>query len=177
MYFNVSQLLKEPSGSGRTYEVDEGLKIRDDMGVRRIAGDVALLRTDLGVWVSATLDTSVVCECSRCLIEYEQSVELIIEEEYIPLVDVATGARLNRSLGSDESFYIESNHILDLSEAARQYSALNFPMKPTCRDDCAGICMTCGASLNQTVCSCNEVTRDSRWDTVLELISTRDQRS
>ena len=177
MYFNVSQLLREPNGARRSYTVDETLTLMSDMGVRRIAGAVTLLRTDQGVWISAVLDTSVMSECSRCLTEYEQSIQLIIEEEYLPVVDITTGARLNRYRDSDETFSIDPNHILDLSEAARQYSELNLPMKPMCRDDCAGICLTCGASLNQTDCSCDKVVRDSRWDPMLELIAGKDQRS
>jgi uncharacterized protein len=39
---------------------------------------------------------------------------------------------------------------------------LNIPMKPLCRPDCAGLCPTCGADLNQTRCACAKSV-DPRW--------------
>jgi len=37
-----------------------------------------------------------------------------------------------------DSFMIDEHHILDLTEAIRQYTLLNLPMKPLCRPDCNG---------------------------------------
>ena len=175
--FNVAQLLKEPSGSSRTGEVDEVLTLEDDGRASRIAGSMALVRTDKGVWVSAALDSQVVCTCSRCLKEYEQPIHMTIEEEYLPLVDIHTGARLPPANHGEESFYIDHDHSLDLGEAARQYSALSTPMKPVCSDACAGICVTCGANLNESPCTCDKTPRDSRWGPLIGLVSLEDQQN
>jgi uncharacterized protein len=167
MYFNVSQLMQERSGSSRSYEVDEELERGEDGEAPEVSGSVALLRTDQGIWASAALDSEVPCVCSRCLEDYRQSVHIGIEEEFFSLTDSAAG---RAAYGQVESYRIDQDHILDLAEAVRQYLALGLPMKPVCRDGCKGICVACGTNLNQSVCQCENVERDSRWGALLDLV-------
>lgn len=173
MLFNVAQLMKEPSGSTRRYQVDEVVAIGDNPS-QHVRGWVRLLRTDRGVWVSAVLDSEVVCSCSRCLKEYLQPIHLEIEEEFLPTIDVNTGARVATPHEFDENFYIDHNHILDLSEAVRQYSVISVPMKPVCRQDCPGICIHCGADLTEAPCMCDLEVRDSRWGPLLDMVKSGD---
>ena len=175
MYFNVSQLMKETSGSSRFHEVDEPLAIVKDVPLGQVVGSVSLLRTDKGVWVSAGLDTQVPCVCSRCLNYYDQPIHLDIEEELFPLVDVATGSGLSRSGDDEQSFHIDRNHNLDLREALRQYSPLSLPMKLVCAVNCRGICPTCGENLNTTACRCDTASIDSRWDAIFEMVPSLDK--
>ena len=168
MYFNVSQLMREPSGSSRTLEVDERLAPIDGGEAQRLEGAVKLLRTDKGIWVSGELDSQVLCACSRCLKEYWQPIYMTIEEESLPLADSETG--VVAGLDDDEageSFGIDQNQMLDLTEAVRQYSALSIPMKPVCDSDCKGICLNCGADLNETPCQCDNTVKSSLWGPLL----------
>lgn len=43
---------------------------------------------------------------------------------------------------------------IDLAEAVREELALAVPTFPLCRDECAGLCPTCGADLNAGPCAC-----------------------
>ncbi len=174
MYFNVSQLLKETSGSTRHYEIDEDLHPHSAAPIHHVAGTINFLRTDKGVWVSAELESSVSCECSRCLEACEQPVRLSIEEEFFPVIDVHSGLRLDLSGAPEDAFYIDQNHILDITEALRQYSEMSIPMKPVCREDCAGICVNCGVNLNESQCVCEAAPRDHRWGPLLEYVSAED---
>ena len=167
MLFNVSKLLDEPAGTARSFEVDEALALTDDSRVNRVHGTVKMLRTPQGAWVSAALESVVQCTCSRCLTECQQPVHMAIEEEFLPLADVETGATVD---DGDDHFCIDKGHVLDLREAARQYAALSVPIKPVCRDDCAGICVDCGVNLNETTCKCDRTPRDRRWGPLLELV-------
>jgi uncharacterized protein len=36
----------------------------------------------------------------------------------------------------------------------RQYLLLELPMAPVCREDCKGLCPTCGQNLNEASCDC-----------------------
>ena len=117
MHFNVSQLMMEPSGSTRAYEVDEDVSLAHDDNVKRVSGAVKLLRTDRGVWVSARLDSAVVCSCSRCLKEYRQPVQMSIEEESFSSEEPGVadeGAGTNVVEVGEESATIDQQHILDL---------------------------------------------------------------
>ena len=175
MYFDVSQLLKEPSGSRLALAIDDELALLKNGRVSRVTGAADMLRTDKGIWVTAELEAEVVCECVRCLDEYRQPVRMALEEEFLPQVDVTTGARLANPTSSDENFYIDHDHVLNLTEAVRQYCTLSLPMKPVCRKECPGICLTCGVNLNETACICDTASVDHRWDALLEMASSKDR--
>jgi len=149
---NVAQLLKAPIGTTRDYEVDEVTDIDGDGHL--VKGKVQLTRTNRGILVKGTLNTEAKVTCSRCLNEFSCPLMLNIEEEYFPTIDVITGAPVTLP---DEpgSFTIDERHILDLTEAIRQYAIMAVPMKPLCRRDCAGLCPTCGYDLNQGPCGCS----------------------
>lgn len=152
MFFNVAQLLKEPVGASRSYTVHELAAISDE-GESLVEGEVKLTRTNKTILVSAHLRTSFETGCSRCLRQCTQPLEAVFEEEYIPTIDVVSGVPLPPS-SEPGVFYIDPNHILDLTEAMRQYALLVMPMKPLCREDCAGLCPTCGHDLNLGPCQC-----------------------
>ncbi len=151
MRINVSQQLKASIGSVRNYEVSEIVDIAGNDSI--VQGEVRLMRTDRGILTKGVLHTEVEATCSRCLSLFNCSLTLNFEEEYFPTADVVSGASL--SLPDEPScFIIDEYHILDLTEAMRQYALLDSPMKPLCREDCAGLCPHCGHNLNQGPCDC-----------------------
>lgn len=52
---------------------------------------------------------------------------------------------------------------LDLGPLARDTVLLELPLAPLCREDCAGICSTCGVDRNVAPCRCDEAPKDPRW--------------
>jgi uncharacterized protein len=161
MQYNVAQLLKEPIGSSRSYQLDE-----IPGGVERFAehlsGSVRLLKTHQGVLVDASLDASALFTCGRCLCEYPLKLSFSIVEEFFPVIDVNTGRSMPAPDGS-EGVLIDELHTLDLSEVVRQYLITNSPMKPLCRPECGGLCPECGANLNRQECQCGRSSLDPRW--------------
>jgi uncharacterized protein len=148
---NVSQLLKSPIGSVRSYEVREVVSIAG--GDSLVEGEVSLVRTDRGILAKAALNTEVEVTCSRCLSLVNCRLTLNIAEEYFPIIDAVSGTPL--SLPEEPGcFTIDEHHMFDLTEAVRQYVLLAIPMKPLCREDCAGLCPACGRNLNQGPCGC-----------------------
>ncbi len=167
MQINVSQLLKEPIGATRDYKVSEIVDITG--GGRLVHGEVKLLRTHRGILVKGVLHTEVELICSRCLTPFNFPVTLNIGEEYIPTVDVVSGVPLV-SPEEPGPFVIDEHHVIDLTEAIRQYLLLAIPMKPLCREDCAGLCSNCGHNLNQGPCGCPVKQVDPRWSELSKLI-------
>ncbi len=143
MIIEVSQQLKEPVGSHRHYRISE-------TGAPPIYGEVSLLRTDRGILVSGTLNITLQAVCSRCLSPFDQPVTMKIEEEYL-------------SKAEEGAFTIDEHREIDLSEAVRQYALLALPMKPLCREDCAGLCPRCGHNLNLGPCDCPTSDLDPRF--------------
>ena len=70
------------------------------------------------------------------------------------------------SVGSMLSGY----HVLDLTEAMRQYILIAIPMKPLCREDCAELGSSCGSNLNQGECGCPSQPVDPRWHGLIKLL-------
>jgi len=168
MQMNVSQLLKEYIGSTRNYNVDEVVEFSDNDDIR-VQGGIRLTRTDKGILAQGKLHTEIELTCSRCLSPFSCPLTLNIEEEYFPTMDVLTGASLPTPEESG-SFTIDEHHIIDLTEAIRQYIMLVMPMKPLCGEGCAGLCPTCGHNLNQGPCDCQPQT-DPRWAKLSALAS------
>jgi uncharacterized protein len=170
MEINVAQLLKEPIGATRDDEVGGAVDIAGNGVGSMVRGQVGLLRTNRGILVKGTLDTEVEITCSRCLTSFRHPLLLNIEEEYFPTVDVVSGASVS---APDEpcGLTIDAQHVLDLTEAIRQYALVVIPMKPLCREDCTGLCPDCGRNLNLGLCACPVQLVDPRWTALTKLAS------
>ena len=171
MQINVSQLFKEPIGSTRQYEIDETIDVSG--GSHEIQGEVKLVRTDRGILVKGTLHTGIEVTCGRCLGLFDCPLTLNIEEEYFPTTDIVSGALLPLP-GEPGYFTIDERYVLDLTEAIHQYIMLAIPMKPLCREDCAGICPACGRNLNRGPCDCQPQEVDPRWVELSEMTLTNE---
>jgi uncharacterized protein len=170
MWYNVAQLLKEPTGATRSYQLNE-----EFTGPHRIAdlagGPVNMLRTHQGVLVYATLDVRSTLSCSRCLSDFALPAVVDIEEEFLPTIDVNTGRKPNLQDEDVDGERIGEDHILDLSEVVRQSILTEVPMKPLCRSDCQGLCQSCGTDLNQGRCNCGVELNDPRWGALASLLT------
>ena len=169
MQINVSQLLREPIGSTRDYQINEVADISGDGKGCQVQGKVNLLRTQRSILAKCALSTDVELTCSRCLSLFRYPLTLNFEEEYLPTVDTVSGAPLPLP-EEPGAFTIDEHHILDLTEATRQYTLLAIPMKPLCRKDCAGLCPNCGRNLNQGRCDCPVQSTDPRWSELTKLL-------
>jgi uncharacterized protein len=177
MIFNVAQLLKAPIGTTREYDVDDQLPtIEDNPTTEPVRGHVKLIRTRRGVLVNANLATATRLQCSRCLEDAVAPLDLHIEEELVPTVDVNTGLPVPALAGEEAgAFKIDEHHHLDLTEAVRQYGLLAIPLQPLCREDCAGLCPVCGKNRNAGSCECNSEPDDPRLVPLRQLLDQADE--
>ena len=167
LQFNVSGLLKGPIGGTRSYELpvpvseldqlDEGFDVSQSL-----EGSVRLLRTIETVLARLRGAMAVQLECGRCLESYEAELDISVEEEFHPSVDVLTG-RPFHDTGDDAALVIDDHHILDMSELVRQAILLELPLHPVCREDCAGLCPVCGVNRNSEPCACAQEATNLRW--------------
>jgi uncharacterized protein len=110
-----------------------------------------------------SIDGDLSLECNRCLGDASAHVH---EEAH--LIFAEPGAE---GVEEDPDVYQigERSEELDLRPALREQWLLNVPSYALCRDDCKGICATCGAELNLGSCDCKPVSVDPRWDTLRKL--------
>ena len=121
-----------------------------------ISGEVVFSNIGSVIYVKGFIKTEIDILCSRCLDTYKQQVNKQVEE-VLPI------AKANIDKSFDDENYLEDldeplfvDNIFDLSEMLRQYILLEVPYKPLCKEDCKGLCSSCGANLNYDSCSCSE---------------------
>jgi uncharacterized protein len=106
-----------------------------------------------------------VVPCRRCL--EDVAVDVSEEEHFIFSSDK------EESADDPDVFPFDPNALyLDMRPAVRETWLLAVPPFVQCREDCKGLCPTCGTDLNTGTCNCEPVTTDSRWD---KLRAVRDE--
>jgi uncharacterized protein len=147
--WNVAGLLGDEPGADRVFDVDGVMMdLGDDLELAQpIAGRVRLVRTNRGILAFADLHAALALECSRCLREIVHPVEVRLEEEYLPALDLATGRPLPIDDEPDVA-RLTDHHELDLEPAVRDAILLAEPIAPLCEPDCPGLCIVCGLRLD-----------------------------
>jgi uncharacterized protein len=150
LLFNVAGLLGDAPGADRTYEVvDARIGLPDELVLATpIAGSVRLSRTNRGILADVRLTTSLAGECARCLRPLTTPIDIRLEEEFLPSLDLTTG----RPVPVDEepeALRLTDHHEVDLEGPVRDAISLAEPIAPLDRPDCPGLCMTCGLPLDE----------------------------
>lgn len=111
-----------------------------------------------GLLVRGELSADVTASCARCLKPVTDRVETeVVELFHDP---ARTPAQDLEEL--DEGYEISDGQI-DLDALVRDGLAPALPVRPLCREDCAGLCAQCGADLNEGQCDCADSDTDPRW--------------
>ncbi len=101
--------------------------------------------------------------CRRCLVEVDTPVT-----DDVHLLFAESGGE-DDGLDDPDVYMIEArDHHLDLRPAMREQWLLAVPALVTCREDCKGLCVNCGADLNLGACPCAP-TLDPRWSALRSL--------
>lgn len=150
--FNVAGMLTDALGSDRSFEIqDARLELPDDLVLAEpVSGRVRLTRTNRGIVADARLTTSLAGECARCLRPLTTPIEIVIEEEYLPSIDLQSG-RLVDMGDEPEALRLTDHHELDLEPSVRDAISLAEPIAPLDRPDCPGLCAVCGLPLDEGV--------------------------
>ena len=148
--WNVAGLLADEPGAERLHDVSGvTIDLGEDLRLARpIDGRVRLIRTNRGILAGADLRTALHLECSRCLRDVVHGVDVRIQEEYLPSLDLATGHPLPTDDEPDVS-RLTDHHELDLETPVREAIQLSEPIAPLCRPDCPGLCVVCGLRLDE----------------------------
>jgi uncharacterized protein len=103
--------------------------------------------------------------CDRCAATFEKELAANYRMFY-----VWDGMESDDSLDPSEVQVIPHGlSIIDLTDDVRQTAILSVPLKLLCRDNCRGLCPSCGMDLNTGACHCGEMESDSRWDALRSL--------
>ena len=95
--------------------------------------------------------TALAGECARCLRPVSTRVDIALDEEYLPSIDLVTGRPVAEDEDEPDALRLTDHHELDLEPSVRDAISLAEPIAPLCRPDCPGLCIVCGLPLDEGV--------------------------
>ena len=106
--------------------------------------------------VRGRLSGALATDCGRCLERYALPVAQELDLFYLPRAAGRPQEQEEEVELSDREVVVGyyDGEKLDLGEVMREQILLGLPLKPLCREDCRGRCVSCGQNLNQGVCAC-----------------------
>jgi uncharacterized protein len=140
--------------------------------------DVRLESSPDGIRVKGRITGSVVMECTRCLKEFDQALNIDVDEFYRrPGLSVASPegrAAPHEIEVPEEDEYIIDEGMIDLNLLVNDNVMLSLPIKRLCDEQCKGLCQVCGADLNEEECGCVVEEIDPRLATLRDLLDRKE---
>jgi len=119
--------------------------------------------------LEGSVDGAFLLECARCLARYRHPLH-----EPFRLVLEPAGSRTPAEPEAAEALSRDGVCLSDelemgwyrgseiqLDAVCLEVVSLALPVKPLCREDCAGLCPRCGADRNEAPCTCEDVSPSS----------------
>ena len=98
-----------------------------------------------GVLVQGLAKVTLAGQCARCLTDFTRDASFDLQELYFY---PGRGPQPDEDDDEfDDTLFVVDDYI-DLDPTLREAVVLSLPFSPLCRDDCAGLCVICGANLN-----------------------------
>jgi uncharacterized protein len=148
-----------------------GLGIEDLIGVpvgAELALDLRLESVMDGVLVTGTVMAPVSGECGRCL-------TAVSDELAVPVQELFLYPEASADREEDDELPALVGDLLDLGPALRDAVVLALPLTPLCREDCQGLCATCGERLDDLPEDHAHDPTDARWGALAGLLQQTDQ--
>jgi uncharacterized protein len=169
MLLDLTRYRQPVSQFGRTFQPSEVEQEGDAYRVvAPVSVDLEIHKDKDRFRLTGTAQTELELTCGRCLEPFRLPLESQIDVRYLPASELATeDEREVAEEDLDTSYYRDDQ--IDLNELLREQFYLALPMKPLCRDDCAGLCSQCGTNLNTGTCQCTSQWEDPRLAPLREL--------
>lgn len=170
MLIDLNEVLKN---DGRTMQVEVPLTMdsySDGAGKYPIVSDrpVSLLISNKGnkeLHITGNAEIVLMVPCDRCLEDVRTTLNLEFDRE----VDM-NQTEEERVKALDEQYYIEGYN-LDVDKLVCSEILVSWPSKVLCKEDCKGLCNTCGTNLNLKTCDCEPTDLDPRMAQIQEIFS------
>jgi len=113
------------------------------------------------VTISYTAEYRMHYLCDRCLSDEYRDNKMSFE--HILLNDP-------NAAGASDDYILTEGNSLDLDELVVSDILLELPTKLLCKEDCKGLCVSCGKNLNWGGCDCETKTVDPRLEVLRQLL-------
>ncbi len=134
------------------------------VGASDVVINVSLTKVGNEVFAAGRVGGAVRLQCGRCLEEFNYFLEAEVNAPFLPkAVEGQEPSPASETVEPDEgdvNYY--KGKTLNLYNVLRDQLFLALPLKPLCREECKGLCPSCGADLNKGPCSCKAKKGDPR---------------
>lgn len=107
--------------------------------------------------------------CSRCLLLTDFALDAFFDVDFVTAENYGSVNNETELTQTDLSVSLYNGDQINLDELVLEQILLNLPMHQLCREQCAGLCLTCGANKNINPCDCGAKDIDPRWSALKEL--------
>jgi len=105
--------------------------------------------------IAGPVKSTVTMTCSRCLEEFMCSIDTYLDIELAPKEFASQAGEMELRPDDLDIYYFEGDEI-DLDPFIYDEVLLNIPVRPLCKEDCSGLCQSCGKNTNVESCSCHQ---------------------
>lgn len=111
------------------------------------------------IWIRGVVHAIALQQCSRCLVDFSQILELDFEVfcAKFPSARTMSPKVLDEE---DGGVHFHDGRVLSIDSEIREAVLLGLPMRPLCRETCAGLCPRCGEDRNLGPCRCAAAASD-----------------
>ncbi len=166
---DVSYMVKGSPGTHKEFDFNfTQLTLPDDLLLVDIQGLITVSVTEDGVVAEGKINALTELAWSRCLDPYWQPVNIDFAEIFSSHpVDTA-----EKDLGEQP---LPADGAIDLTPIIRDYASMDISIRQVCKDDCKGLCPTCGVNLNQEDCGHKQEFIDPRMEGLRALLEKKDE--
>jgi uncharacterized protein len=122
-----------------------------------------------GVLVTGTAQATLSGECGRCLEPVTDELEVDLQELFVYGEDRSRGKPVPGQVADEDEEPKMVEDLLDLEPTLRDAVVLEMPLTPLCNDDCSGLCVGCGARLDDVEPNHSHEQADPRWAALAQL--------
>lgn len=169
MFIEIDELKEEPLHFQHAYAAGElAFEHEDATLAEPVVVDFILTHDDRDLRLGGTVDTALLCKCSRCLSEFSRGLSAGFDLCYLPQPKwKQEGVEIELKYEDMEVGFYDGIR-LDVDLMVLEQIELSIPMRFICKEDCRGLCYRCGRNLNEGDCGCDLREPDSRLSVLLE---------
>ena len=164
MTIEVSSILKEIGGR---IEIDDFVSMPDTEFLGEyhfeeplhVSGSVS--NNGKSLILRAEAEGHMTTSCARCMKEITVPVRFFIDENL---------AREDEDIPEEEDVILFSDTAVNIDGIVLDNFLMSTDGKYLCKEDCKGLCPTCGKDLNEGECGCGKENIDPRWSQLLDIM-------
>lgn len=147
MKLDVKNLVVAPFGQNQSFNVElYKEKVDENVLAERTKGKLTLTRLEDEILAVFHGTVKLKLACDRCLSDFMFEKSIRFTEEYC----------IDRKQKDPEKLTVTNDFKVDIAEPLRQEIIAELPVKELCKEDCKGICASCGENLNSDTCKCRK---------------------